>query len=222
MPYCMGSIIWQLNDCWPVTSWSLVDYELKPKLAYYDVEKSFNPVILSVQENIDSYDIYIVNEQGQNELFELHVTLSDFYGNRVWEKKKIVQARFGSSTNVFSIDKTALVGIDLTSVYLFFRIITAQKVLVRPTIAETFFHFVKPNQLKLPPAQFKIIEEGNDVYLESKVYTPYLILPVETRFGQNYLGNLPPGKYRLYSIESELLKEMNVNKIKCLNTLLNN
>lgn len=40
-PHTNGSIIWQLNDCWPVTSWSLIDSSQIPKLAYYFVKNAF-------------------------------------------------------------------------------------------------------------------------------------------------------------------------------------
>ncbi len=40
-PANMGTLIWQLNDCWPVTSWSLVDYYKKPKAGYYAAKKQF-------------------------------------------------------------------------------------------------------------------------------------------------------------------------------------
>ena len=42
-----GSLIWQLNDSWPVTSWAIVDYELKPKLVYHFVKSIFSPLVLS-------------------------------------------------------------------------------------------------------------------------------------------------------------------------------
>lgn len=37
--YCAGALVWQLNDCWPVTSWAIVDYHLRPKLAYYAIKR---------------------------------------------------------------------------------------------------------------------------------------------------------------------------------------
>ncbi len=40
-PRCMGTIIWQLNDCWPGASWSLIDYYGNKKKAYYEVQKLF-------------------------------------------------------------------------------------------------------------------------------------------------------------------------------------
>ncbi|MCK7482171.1 MAG: hypothetical protein M0C28_37220 [Candidatus Moduliflexus flocculans] len=41
-----GSIIWQINDCWPVTSWAIVDSDIKPKIAYHFVKNSFAPQLI--------------------------------------------------------------------------------------------------------------------------------------------------------------------------------
>lgn len=40
-PHCMGTLFWQLNDCWPGPSWSVIDYYGKPKVAYEVVKKEF-------------------------------------------------------------------------------------------------------------------------------------------------------------------------------------
>lgn len=37
--YCAGALVWQLNDCWPVSSWSIADFELRPKLSYWTVKR---------------------------------------------------------------------------------------------------------------------------------------------------------------------------------------
>jgi beta-mannosidase len=42
--YCGGALVWQINDCWPVTSWSIVDYYLRPKHAYYTVKREMAPI----------------------------------------------------------------------------------------------------------------------------------------------------------------------------------
>jgi beta-mannosidase len=41
-PRCMGTMFWQLNDCWPVASWSVIDYYGRKKKAYYTVKKLYN------------------------------------------------------------------------------------------------------------------------------------------------------------------------------------
>ncbi|ERS96486.1 beta-mannosidase [Sporothrix schenckii 1099-18] len=46
--YCGGALVWQLNDCWPVTSWSICDYYLRPKHAYFTVKREMAPVTVGM------------------------------------------------------------------------------------------------------------------------------------------------------------------------------
>ena len=48
--YCMGAIVWQLNDCWPVASWASIDYYGRWKALHYAEKRFFAPVLLSCQE----------------------------------------------------------------------------------------------------------------------------------------------------------------------------
>ncbi|KAJ7228703.1 glycoside hydrolase family 2 protein [Mycena pura] len=41
--YTAGALVWQINDCWPVTSWSIVDYFLRPKPAYFSIARELRP-----------------------------------------------------------------------------------------------------------------------------------------------------------------------------------
>ncbi len=51
---CMGSLYWQINDCWPVASWSSIDYYGKWKALHYGVKKSFKKTILSFDKRFNS------------------------------------------------------------------------------------------------------------------------------------------------------------------------
>ncbi|KAI0637996.1 glycoside hydrolase family 2 protein [Trametes polyzona] len=42
--YTAGALVWQINDCWPVTSWAIVDYFLRPKPAYFAIKRELRPV----------------------------------------------------------------------------------------------------------------------------------------------------------------------------------
>jgi beta-mannosidase len=46
--FCRGSLIWQLNDCWPVQSWSLIDSEGQPKSAWFELRRLHAPRLLSI------------------------------------------------------------------------------------------------------------------------------------------------------------------------------
>ena len=47
---CMGAVYWQLNDCWPVTSWSSIDYYGRWKALHYYAKRFFSPVMISCEE----------------------------------------------------------------------------------------------------------------------------------------------------------------------------
>jgi beta-mannosidase len=81
-----GTLFWQLNDCWPGTSWSVIDYHLLPKAAYFYAKRFFAPILLSA--NIDDaghVELWVVNDTLQNYKDQIHVEVIDFTGNVAWE-----------------------------------------------------------------------------------------------------------------------------------------
>jgi len=48
MPFCMGSLYWQLNDCWPVTSWSSIEFSGRWKALHYFAKRFYSPLLVSV------------------------------------------------------------------------------------------------------------------------------------------------------------------------------
>lgn len=59
---CMGSLYWQLNDCWPVASWSSIDYEGRWKALHYFAKKFYDPILLSIEEEGPEANIYVTND----------------------------------------------------------------------------------------------------------------------------------------------------------------
>lgn len=45
---CASAIVWQLNDAWPCMSWSLIDFNIRPKYAYYSVKRAISPLVVGV------------------------------------------------------------------------------------------------------------------------------------------------------------------------------
>jgi beta-mannosidase len=52
--YTAGALVWQINDCWPVTSWAIVDYYLRPKHAYYTVKRELAPITIGLKRTVHS------------------------------------------------------------------------------------------------------------------------------------------------------------------------
>jgi beta-mannosidase len=69
-PSNMGTLLWQLNDCWPVTSWSITDYSRQPKAAWYAVKEAYRDDVLPVGDSIYPKDLklikpdFVVMQQG--------------------------------------------------------------------------------------------------------------------------------------------------------------
>jgi beta-mannosidase len=61
-PHCSGTLLWQLNDCWPGLSWSILDYYRFPKAGYFYVKRAFAPVIATFKPVKEGFDLWIVND----------------------------------------------------------------------------------------------------------------------------------------------------------------
>jgi len=59
---CMGALYWQLNDCWPVASWSGIDYFHRWKTLHYHSKKFYQPILLSIAEEGTNASIHITND----------------------------------------------------------------------------------------------------------------------------------------------------------------
>ena len=53
----MGTLLWQLNDCWPVASWSITDYSRKPKAAWYAVKEAYRDDMMPQKDPVYPKDL---------------------------------------------------------------------------------------------------------------------------------------------------------------------
>jgi beta-mannosidase len=82
-----GSLFWQLNDCWPVSSWAVIDSALRPKAAYYYAKKFFAPILVSFKKREEGLEVYVTNDLLSPVVGELEVTLRSFDGAVAWSKR---------------------------------------------------------------------------------------------------------------------------------------
>lgn len=90
---CMGAVVWQLNDCWPVASWASIDYYGRWKALHYYEKRFFAPVLISCHEE----GILSQNTNVNAEPFSLeksaHLNISnetrkDFHGKAEWSLRR--------------------------------------------------------------------------------------------------------------------------------------
>ena len=60
--HCMGSLYWQLNDCWPVASWSSLDYYGRWKALHYFAKRFYQPLFASVKEDLHQVEFWVTND----------------------------------------------------------------------------------------------------------------------------------------------------------------
>lgn len=104
MPYCMGSLYWQLNDCWPVTSWSGTDFYGNQKALQYEVEKCFKDILVSVVMKNDTGSVYLISDRLKPVDGLLELQLTDFHGKNIWryERASLIPACTGKHVLSFS------------------------------------------------------------------------------------------------------------------------
>jgi beta-mannosidase len=90
-PETMGSLYWQLNDCWPVASWSSIDYYGRWKALQYYARRFYSPVLVSPHVEEGALKVYIVSDKLKIEPATLHVRLMDFDGKVLLEESHDVK-----------------------------------------------------------------------------------------------------------------------------------
>lgn len=186
-PYCMGSLFWQLNDCWPVTSWSTLDYYGNWKASHYQVKESFAPIFLAVTENVDEYSIIGSNDNLEVKEGLVTAKLLDFSGKELWTASKECSLDVEKNTNCLQISNADLPKFVKEKTVLQIEFTSNQKKTI------THHYFVKPKELKLekPTIEIKIVGETL-IELKTNTLAKNVRLQAKnTFFEENYFDLLP-------------------------------
>jgi beta-mannosidase len=65
-PLCMGTIVWQLNDCWPVTSWAAIDGDGRRKPLWHGIRRANEPTLLTLQPSPAGLELIAVNDSADD------------------------------------------------------------------------------------------------------------------------------------------------------------
>jgi beta-mannosidase len=106
MPRTMGALYWQLNDCWPVASWSSIDYHGRWKALHYLARRFYAPVLLSTVQQPGSgmVELYLSNDLRQPQAGEVAWSLTDVEGGELAAGRVPVGVEALSSHKVAQLD----------------------------------------------------------------------------------------------------------------------
>lgn len=146
MPRCMGSLYWQLDDCWPVTSWSGIDYAGRWKALHYAVRRAFESVIVSPIIRDGVLSVFIVSDTVRRIPGMMYLALITFTGETLWEKAVDVMIAGNTSRCYYStaIDDLPQ-GIDFCSAVLRVEAAAGDTILAR-----NHLYLAPPGELQLP------------------------------------------------------------------------
>ncbi len=194
-PRTMGSLYWQLNDCWPVASWSSIDYFGRWKALQYYARRFYDDVLVSPFQHEGKVDVYVVSDKMQPFMGTLHARLLDFSGKLLMEQKQDVQVPAQSSATYMTLNNADLLAKgDARGSFLVVDLEIAGKEVSRNLV---FFDVTHNLSLPIKPAiKVAASQNGgvNTLTLESaqlarNVYVSFGDLDVET--SDNYFELLP-------------------------------
>lgn len=205
MPYCMGSLFWQHNDCWPVASWASRDYYGRWKAQHYFAKKAYDMILVSPVVLNEKLTVHLVSDylKAVNGKFLLKVM--DMKGNVVYNKSMLLKTPINGSELVFeSAISDILRGKSKNDVVIYTEFETKDKTYTNIAYA------AEQKDLNYQKANIswsaKKVEGGYDVTLKSDVFARGVFMSlsgINNFFEDNYF-DLLPGKEVTVNVKTDL------------------
>lgn len=206
-PNCMGTLFWQIDDCWPVASWSSVDYYGRWKAQQYMAKRTYDDFLISPVKENDSIKIFAVSDVYQNSKAVLLASLVDFNGTVIKNKKISFTLPQNSSTMLYAFKETDWVNAAIRK-----NVVLHMKLLVNENeVNANNYYFEKPKDLYLPEVHLRIKQTGAnkiEVSTDKLARSVWLSLPgIDNAFSDNYF-DLLPGEIKMLQVKASNLKKI--------------
>lgn len=203
-----GSIIWQINDCWPVSSWAIVDSEIRPKISYHFVKNSFAPQLIYFNNDGTRIKINLLNQNHLSIKGKLRITIIDSdSGKTVSEKNLNVNIKKNAVTEIKSI---LLKDLPKNSNWIITTLLLDES---ENTICKNYYT-LKPWKhitLEKPQLNIKVVNKNDFTYIVIKSKNPVFFIDV-------YYPNITFSDRGFYLLPGEEIKLKIIGKqIKSLN-----
>ena len=189
-PYNMGSLYWQLNDVWPVTSWASVDKLGNWKAVHYQVKHSFENVLISVAKDEKEYSIYVINDLLKDLKGNIELSIINFNGKTTWSKNEKINVSSNTSQNIMKLNHEILKGTSPQESFLRIEFESNGKKYSR----NYFFEIPKNLALSQPSFSVKKIND-NEFEISSNVLAKDVnLLDENNQFDDNFFDLIPNQK----------------------------
>jgi beta-mannosidase len=207
-PRSMGTLYWQLNDCWPVASWSSIDYYGRWKALQYYARRFYAPTLVVPHFDEGSLQVYVVSDKTAPQTAQLDLRIMQFDGTVVKEISQPVNVPALSSTVVERLPVSSI-GDKLDLSKLFVSVVLKVN---GDVVSSNITYFVPTKQIQLPTPDIHTTvtkqADGYDVELTSPVLERSVFVSfgdVDAELSDNYFDILPkqPVKIHVRSTATE-------------------
>ncbi len=153
MPKSMACVYWQYNDCWPVASWSSVDYFGRWKALHYLARRFYAPLLVSGLEDADkgTIDVFVSSDQSERCQAELSWQVTDPAGKSLSRGSLPVEISPRQSRKIQTLDlKDTVAKVGKSNVLAWLRLTVG-----RETVSENLVLFCPPKEIELVNPQLK-------------------------------------------------------------------
>lgn len=197
-PYCMGTLYWQLNDSWPVVSWSSIDYYGNWKALHYQAKRAFEPILMNPIQERDSLCIYLISDKLETmEQVTLEMNVIDFDGKALGKKIRMNSLVIPDNVSQCVYQKSLSGWLTPEERQrCFLQLVLKDK--SGRSMAESVYFFRKTKELLLPQTtvsyKMKLTEGRCELTLSSSKLAKDLFIetPIQgARFSDNFFDLLP-------------------------------
>ncbi|MBN1633848.1 MAG: glycoside hydrolase family 2 protein [Ignavibacteria bacterium] len=185
-PRCMGTLYWQLNDCWPVISWSGFDYYGNKKALQYAVKELYRDVMLGFINENNNLKVYVVSDRMKMLNGKLIIDVFSLSGKSL---KNI-------STDVSVPPNESKMVYELKNEFKELRDVVVKAVFTGSE-GQTYkkdYYYVPPKRLILPQAEYTHSLTDNSITIKAKTFIKHMELrfkDIDVIFSDNYFDLMP-------------------------------
>jgi beta-mannosidase len=195
-PRAMGSIFWQLNDCWPVASWSSIDYFGRWKALQYYARRFYSPLLVSPHVEDGSFNVYVISDKTSSTAARLRLRLFTLDGKPLSDSTQEIQVPELSSKIYVQRPLAEFVnanGADAANMFAVADLLVDGK-----SVSSNVLYFVPAKLVTLPQPQISVdLAKSGDAY-RLRLSSPVLARSVYISFGafdaapsDNYFDLIP-------------------------------
>jgi beta-mannosidase len=215
-PRTMGSLFWQLNDCWPVASLSSIDYYGRWKALQYYARRFYSSILISPHVENGALAVYVVSDETAATPATVRLRIMKPDGSVLSEHKQTISIPRLSSTVPLRIPMQDIEQVSSASIASVFA--AADIIVEGKTVSANLVYFVPERDLKLPKPTIRaeLVQEGKQFQLRmlSNMLARSVYVSFDSddvRLSDNYFDLLPGEERRIVVSGAETIQELQSN-----------